>query len=75
MWVAGTLVAFGAIFDTLTNIPLETGIIIGAIIVFVYTMLGGMWAVALTDFIQMTIIIVGLVVLLTVVLIDVGLNV
>lgn len=72
MWVAGTLVAFGTIFDSLTNIPLETGIAIGAIIVFAYTMLGGMWAVALTDFIQMTIIIVGLVILLTVVLIDVG---
>ncbi|MDJ0905236.1 MAG: sodium:solute symporter family protein [Woeseiaceae bacterium] len=72
MWVAGMLVAFGTIFDSLTNIPIETGIIIGAIIVFVYTMVGGMWAVALTDFIQMTIIIVGLVILLTVVLIDVG---
>ena len=72
MWVAGMLVAFGTIFDSLTNIPLETGIIIGAIIVFVYTMLGGMWAVALTDFIQMTIIIVGLIILLVVVLVDVG---
>jgi Na+/proline symporter len=35
-------------------------------------MLGGMWAVALTDFVQMTIIIVGLVILLIVVLVDVG---
>ena len=72
MWVAGMLVAFGTIFDSLTNIPIETGIIIGAIIVFAYTMLGGMWAVALTDFVQMTIIIIGLFVLLAVVLIDVG---
>lgn len=72
MWVAGTLVAFGVIFDSLTNIPFETGIIVGAIIVFAYTMLGGMWAVALTDFVQMIIIIAGLVILLVVVLIDVG---
>ncbi len=72
LWVAGTLVAFGAIFDSLTNIPIETGIIIGAIIVIVYTAAGGMWAVALTDFVQMTIIIVGLIILLSVVLIDVG---
>ncbi len=72
MWVAGMLVAFGTIFEVLTNIPVETGIIVGAIIVFTYTMLGGMWAVALTDFVQMTIIIIGLVVLLIVVLIDVG---
>ena len=54
---------FGAGFDL---------IIIGAVIVIVYTMVGGMWAVALTDFIQMTIIIVGLVILMTVVLVDVG---
>ena len=60
------------IFDSLTNIPFETGIIIGAITVFTYTMLGGMWAVALTDFVQMIIIIVGLIILMTVVLIDVG---
>lgn len=72
MWVAGMLVAFGTIFDSLTNIPIETGIIIGAVIVFAYTMLGGMWAVALTDFVQMTIIIIGLIILLAVVLIDVG---
>lgn len=71
MWVAGTLVAFGAIFDSLTNIPMETGIAVGAIIVFTYTMLGGMWAVALTDFVQMTIIIAGLAILLVVVLIDI----
>lgn len=72
MWVAGMLVAFGVIFDSLTNIPFETGIVIGAIIVFAYTMLGGMWAVAMTDFVQMIIIIAGLIILLTVVLIDVG---
>jgi solute:Na+ symporter, SSS family len=72
MWVAGTLVAFGVIFDSLTNVPFETGIIIGAVVVFTYTMLGGMWAVALTDLVQMIIIIVGLIILMTVVLIDVG---
>ena len=72
MWVAGMLVAFGTIFEVLTSIPVETGIIVGAIIVFAYTMLGGMWAVALTDFVQMTIIMIGLVVLLVVVLVDVG---
>jgi SSS family transporter len=72
MWVAGTLVAFGVIFDSLTNIAFENGIIFGAIVVFAYTMLGGMWAVALTDFVQMIIIIAGLIILMTVVLIDVG---
>ena len=43
-----------------------------AIKFFLYTMAGGMWAVALTDFVQMIVIALGLVLLLVVVLIDVG---
>lgn len=71
-WVAGMLVAFGVLFESLTGVPLEVGIFGGAIVIFVYTAVGGLWAVALTDFIQMVIIIVGLGVLLVVVLDDVG---
>jgi Na+/proline symporter len=66
------LVAFGVVFESLTSIPLETGIIGGAIVIFIYTAIGGMWAVAMTDFVQMLIIMIGLLVLLVVVLIDVG---
>ena len=72
VWVASMLVGFGLIFLSLTGVPLEVGIICGAIVVVFYTAIGGMWAVALTDFIQMIIIVIGLVVLFTVVLIDVG---
>lgn len=72
MWVAGMLVAFGIIFETMTGVPMVVGILGGALIVVVYTSLGGMLAVALTDFVQMIIIAVGLVILLAVVLIDVG---
>ena len=72
MWVAGMLVAFGIIFETLTGVPMMVGIIGGALIVVVYTSLGGMLAVALTDFVQMIIIALGLVLLLVVVLIDIG---
>jgi len=72
MWVAGMLVAFGVIFETLTGVPLALGIIGGALIVVIYTSIGGMFAVALTDFVQMVIIAIGLVTLLVVVLIDVG---
>ena len=71
-WTAAMLVAFGLVFYSMTGIPLETGIIAGAIVVFIYTSVGGMWAVALTDFVQMIIIFIGLVVLMTVVLTDVG---
>ncbi len=71
-WTGALLVAFGFVFETLTNIPIELGIMGGAVVVFLYTMAGGMWAVALTDFVQMIVIALGLVLLLVVVLIDVG---
>jgi SSS family transporter len=72
MWVAGMLVAFAVILETLTGVPMLVGIVGGAIVVVVYTSLGGMLAVALTDFVQFVIIAIGLVVLLVVVLVDVG---
>ena len=71
-WVGSMLVAFGTVFQSLTGIPIEYGIIGGAFIVLIYTAAGGMWAVALTDFVQIIIIAIGLVLLLVVVLIDVG---
>ena len=71
-WVGAMLVAFGLIFQELTGTPLVVGIFGGAIVIFIYTAVGGLWAVALTDFLQMIIIIVGLMVLLVVVLVDVG---
>jgi high affinity choline transporter 7 len=66
------LVAFGLIFETLTGTPLIVGIVGGALVIFVYTAVGGLWAVALTDFLQMVILVVGLIMLLIVVLTDVG---
>jgi SSS family transporter len=71
-WIGGLMVAFGYVFQTMTGVPMELGILAGGVIVIGYTALGGMWAVVLTDFIQMVIITIGLLVLLVVVLIDVG---
>lgn len=71
-WTGAMMVAFGHVFQTLTGIPMEWGILGGAVIVIGYTTVGGMWAVALTDFVQVIIIAIGLVMLLTVVLIDLG---
>jgi SSS family transporter len=71
-WTAALLVAFGFVFQSLTGVPIEWGISGGALVIFIYTVAGGMWAVAITDFVQMIIIIVGLILLLIVVLIDVG---
>ncbi len=71
-WVGALLVAFALVFQSLTGTPLSIGIYGGAVIVIIYTMIGGLWAVALTDFVQISIIVVGILVLFVVVLIDVG---
>jgi SSS family transporter len=61
-WVAAQITALGLVFNILSDgaISNEDGMMIGAAIVLVYTLFGGMWSVALTDFMQMIIIVVGL---------------
>ncbi|HEX5486787.1 sodium:solute symporter family protein [Limnobacter sp.] len=61
-WVAAQITALGLIFDIITNrtIPTEWGMVFGATIVLVYTLFGGMLSVAVLDFIQMSIIGLGL---------------
>ena len=71
-WTGALLVAFGLVFQSLTGVPMALGIMGGAFVVFIYTVAGGMWTVAVTDFVQIVVIAIGLVLLLTVVLIDVG---
>ena len=71
-WCAALMVAFGFVFNSLTGFPLETGIMVGGAIVLIYTTAGGMWAVALTDFVQVGVIVVGLVILIAVVMVDMG---
>jgi Na+/proline symporter len=60
-YVAAQLVAMALIFTTVADISLSTGIVISAGIVVFYTFLGGMWAISITDFIQTTLIVVGLI--------------
>lgn len=61
-WVSAQITALGLVFNVLSDgqISNATGMYIGIAIVLLYTLFGGMWSVALTDFLQMTIIIVGL---------------
>jgi Na+/proline symporter len=60
-YVAAQLVALSLIFGTVTNLSLLEGIILSAAIVVIYTFLGGMWAISITDFIQTAMIVIGLV--------------
>jgi SSS family solute:Na+ symporter len=61
-WVGAQIKALGLVFNVVSDgaITQQWGMIIGASTVLVYTMLGGMFSVAITDFIQMIIIVVGM---------------
>lgn len=63
-WIAAQLVAMAIILQTLTQIPFLYGIIICTVVVIIYTYIGGMWAVSITDFVQTIMIIIGLLALL-----------
>ena len=62
-WVAAQITALGLVFNLLSDgaITVTWGMVIGTAVVLVYTLYGGMWSVALTDFVQMIVIGVGLV--------------
>ena len=61
-WIAAQLVALGLAMNVLSGgaIATHTGVLIGAGVVLAYTMAGGMWSVALTDFFQAVVIVAGL---------------
>jgi Na+/proline symporter len=61
-WVAAQIKALGLVFNVVSEgaITQIGGMLIGAGSVLIYTLFGGMWAVAITDFIQMIIIVVGM---------------
>ena len=59
-WSAELLVALGSTFGVMLDIDLATAIVFSAIVVTVYTMAGGMWAVAYTDAFQLMLVGIGL---------------
>ncbi|TAK93223.1 MAG: sodium:solute symporter [Aquabacterium sp.] len=61
-WVAAQITALGLVFSVLSGdqISPEWGMAIGTTLVLIYVLIGGMLAVAWTDFIQMIVLIVGL---------------
>ncbi len=61
-WVAAQIKALGLVFHVVSDgaISENLGMIIGAGSVLIYTLFGGMWSVAVTDFIQMIVIVIGM---------------
>ena len=63
-WTAAILTALGTTFGTILGIELQAAIIISAIIAIAYTAVGGLWAVAMTDVVQLTLLLIGLAIVL-----------
>lgn len=66
-YIAAQYVALGIILQVVLlqtgiHVALPTAIVLCAIIVTGYTMVGGMWAVSVTDFIQSILIVIGLII-------------
>ena len=64
-WVSAQVTALGLVFNVLSGgaISPPVGMVIGTVSILAYTLFGGMWSVAVTDFIQMIILVSGLFIL------------
>jgi SSS family solute:Na+ symporter len=64
-WVAAQVTALGLVFNILSGgaIAIPAGMVIGTVSILAYTLFGGMWSVAVTDFLQMIILVSGLFIL------------
>jgi SSS family transporter len=64
-WVSAQVTALGLVFNVLSQgaIAVPMGMAIGVVSILAYTLFGGMWSVAVTDFIQMIILVSGLAIL------------
>lgn len=60
VYTASALAAGGKLFNSVFGLSYKTALTIGAIVILAYTFMGGFWAVCTTDFIQGTLMLVGL---------------
>lgn len=52
VYICAQFVAFGVLFEVVLDLSFTTGVIAGGIITTLYTVMGGFFAVTLTDFVQ-----------------------
>ena len=72
--LAGNLVAGGYLFETFLGTSYVAGVMLLAIVVFIYTASGGLFAVAYTDAIQVAIALIGSLSLLVFIAVNFGLD-
>src|SRR5437763_12397576 len=71
-WSAELLVAIGSSFDVLLGVRLASAILLAALAVTAYTMMGGIWSVAYTYVFQLGLVALGLIIALPFLLDSVG---
>ena len=59
-WIAVQLVALAGIVELFFEIPMSAGIPMIAFITMLYTLIGGMWSVTITDAVQMALVLPGI---------------
>ena len=60
-FVAAQIVVFGKIFNSILGWSYNLSIWLGMMMVVLYTIAGGLWSVALTDMVQMIIVLIGII--------------
>lgn len=72
-YIAAQLIAMGIILHVVVpGLSVTSGMLISAAIVMLYTLVGGMWAISITDFVQSIVIVVGLVIAAIVIAVKAG---
>ncbi|MDP1834755.1 MAG: sodium:solute symporter family protein [Chlamydiales bacterium] len=62
--LAAQMVALGYLLHLFAHIDTNTAIIMGSALMAIYTMAGGMWAVSFTDFLQLSVLLMGMILIL-----------
>ncbi len=71
-WVAVQLLGLAGVFNVYFDLPISTGVILIATVLTLYTLVGGMWSVAMTDIVQLGLLLIGIVLLTFRVLAELG---
>lgn len=72
VYITAQFVAFGVLLEVVAGVDFGTGVLIGAVVTILYTVVGGFFAVTMTDFIQGVLLAMAFVVLPIAGIVNVG---
>ncbi len=65
-WTSAILVALGTTFGTILGMDAASSIVLSAFVVILYTSIGGLWSVSVTDVVQLSVLIGGMLLIVVV---------